>query len=259
VLSARPREDHDVDLREKRQVDAAREQVAKAKERARPWRPIFLTTLAVIMAAVSRSARTAAASEFLPETAFRALGHTGTEAVADAAAVAFGLLASLATAGFAAKARQVLQPKIGSAHAAVIRYAIVLLGGLATILITLQLFGIGVTQLLVGGAFATVLVGIAAQQSLSNVFAGIVLLLARPVDVGDQVWIRSGALGGELRGAVTEIGITYVLLDTPQGPLHLPNSQVLAAAIAPAGNSDPDGPAPASSRPQKSACTSDSR
>jgi hypothetical protein len=38
-------------------------------------------------------------------------------------------------------------------------------------LITLQLFGIGVTQLLVGGAFATVLVGIAAQQSLSNVFA----------------------------------------------------------------------------------------
>jgi hypothetical protein len=64
--------------------------------------------------------------------------------VADAAAVAFGLLASLATAGFAAKARQVLQPKIGNAHAAVIRYAIVLLGGLATILITLQLFGIGV-------------------------------------------------------------------------------------------------------------------
>jgi small-conductance mechanosensitive channel len=166
--------------------------------------------------------------------------------VADAAAVAFGLLASLATAGFAAKARQVLLLKIGTAHAAVIRYAIVLLGGLATILITLQLFGIGVTQLLVGGAFATVLVGIAAQQSLSNVFAGIVLLLARPVDVGDQVWIRSGALGGELRGMVTEIGITYVLLDTPQGPLHLPNSQVLAAAIAPAGNSDPDGPASAS-------------
>jgi hypothetical protein len=126
---------------EKRQVDAAREQVAEAKARARPWRPIFLTALAVVMAAVSRSARTAAASEVLPQTAFRALGHTGTEALADAAAVAFGLLASLATTGFAASARQVLQPKIG-----------------------------------------------------------------------DQAWIRSGALGGELRGVVTEIGITYVLL-----------------------------------------------
>jgi small-conductance mechanosensitive channel len=228
---------------EKRQVDAAREQVAEVKAHARPWRPIFFTALAVVMAAVSRSARTAAASEVLPETAYRALGHTGTEALADAAAVAFGLLASLATTGFAAKARQVLQPKIGTSHAAVIRYAIVLFGGIATILITLQLFGIGVTQVLVGGAFAAALVGIAAQQTLSNVFAGIVLLLARPVDVGDQAWIRSGALGGELRGVVTEIGITYVLLDTPQGPLHLPNSQVLAAAIAPAGNSDPDDPA----------------
>ncbi len=52
----------------------------------------------------------------------------------------------------------------------------------------------------------------AAQQSLSNVFAGMVLLLARPVDVGDPVLIRSGALGGELRGNVVEIGITYVRL-----------------------------------------------
>jgi len=51
-----------------------------------------------------------------------------------------------AAAGFAAKARQVLQPKIGTAHAAVIRYAIVLFGGLAAILITLQLLGIGVTH-----------------------------------------------------------------------------------------------------------------
>jgi small-conductance mechanosensitive channel len=57
-----------------------------------------------------------------------------------------------------------------------------------------------------------------------------VLLLARPVNVGDLVSIRSGALGGELCGTVAEIGITYVRLDTLDGPLHLPNSQVLAAA-----------------------------
>jgi small-conductance mechanosensitive channel len=52
-------------------------------------------------------------------------------------------------------------------------------------------------------------------------------------------------MGGELRGTVTEIGITYVLLDTADGPFHLPNSQVLAAAIAPAGTSTPDVAAPA--------------
>lgn len=58
-----------------------------------------------------------------------------------------------------------LQPKIGTAHAAMIRYAVVLLGGLATILIILELFNIAIGQLLVGGAFATVLLGTAAQRA----------------------------------------------------------------------------------------------
>ena len=187
--------------------------MAKVKARARPWRSIFLLVL--------------------------------TEAVAVAAALAFGLLTSVGMTGLAGRAHEVLQPKLGTAHAAVIRYAIVLLGGLATILIALQPFGIAVTELLVGGAFATVLVGIAAQQSLSNVFAGLVLLLARQVDVGDRVWIRSGPLEGELRGTVTEIGITYVRLDTRDGPLHLPNSQILASAIAPVFSSPPDRTRPA--------------
>lgn len=75
---------------------------------------------------------------------------------------------------------------------------------------------------------------------LSNVFAGVVLLLARPVDVGDPVLIRSGAMGGELRGKVVEIGIAYVRLDTSGGPLHLPNSQVLASEIAPVVSKPPD-------------------
>ena len=214
--------------------------IAKVKARFRPWRSIYLLVLAVMMATLSRSARTAATSVFFPDTAYRALGHTGTEAVADIAAVAFCLLAYVGSAGLAGQVRGVLEPKIGTSHAAVIRYTILLLGSLAAILITLQLFGIAVTQLLVGGAFATILVGIAAQQSLSNVFAGMVLLLARPVNVGDPVLIKSGALGGDLRGNVAEIGITYVRLDTPDGPLHLPNSQVLAAAIAPVVSSPAD-------------------
>ena len=155
--------------------------------------------------------------------------------------------------GSPGKAREALQPKIGTSHAAVIRYTIVLLGGLATILITLQLLNIDVTQLLVGGAFATVLIGIAAQQSLSNVFAGLVLLLARPVNVGDRVLVTSGALGGQFRGTVTEIGITYIRLIRPTGRSTCPISQVLAAAIAPVSNSAPGGPTPTAPQPQQPA------
>ncbi len=150
-------------------------------------------------------------------------------------AVAFFLLAGVAAIGLSNKARDVLQPRVGSAHAGIIRFAVVLAGGLATIIITLQLFNIAVTQLVVGGALTGVLVGIAAQQSLANAFAGIVLLLARPFQVGDQVGIRSGALSGLFEGTVSEVSITYVRLETENGPVHLPNSQVLAAAVGPAG------------------------
>jgi small-conductance mechanosensitive channel len=228
-----------VDLRERQQLGAARQHAAKVKTRVRPWRSILALILAELAATISRSARAAASSPAISQTAFGAVGHTGSDMVADAAAVSFSLFAAAATAGLAAKAREVLQPRIGLAHAVVVRYAITLLGGLATILITLQLLGVAVTQLLLGGVLASVLIGIAAQQSLSSVFAGMVLLLVRPVDVGDQVLIRSGALGGELRGTVTEIGLTYVRLDTADGPLHLPNAQVLAAAIAPVRHSAP--------------------
>jgi hypothetical protein len=78
-----------------------------------------------------------------------------------------------------------------------------------------------------------ILVGIAGQQTLANVFAGLVLLLSRPFGVGDMIRLRSGALGGQLEGTVTEIGITYLQLETPDGVLHVPNAQVLAAAAGP--------------------------
>jgi small-conductance mechanosensitive channel len=122
---------------------------------------------------------------------------------------------------------------VGSAHAAVVRYALLLIGSVTTLVITLQLFKIPIGQLILGGAITTILPGIAAQQTLANLFASIVLLLSRPFSVGQRVRVRSGAMGGEIDGVVTEIGITYVRLDTGEGILALPNSQVLAAAVGP--------------------------
>ena len=228
-----------MDLQERRQLDAARarEQVAKVKARARPWRAIFALVVAVIAAAVSIQARIVAN---LPEPArndrlLGSLGRSGNLALAYGAAVVFFLLASVGTIGLGNKAREVLLPKLGYAHSEVVRFAIVVAGLLATVIITLQLFDIAVTQLVVGGAVTGVIVGIAAQQSLANVFSGIILLSARPFRVGDRIGIRSCALSGLLEGTVTEISLTYVLLETASGPLHVPNSQVLAAAVGPAG------------------------
>jgi small-conductance mechanosensitive channel len=202
-------------------------QVARAvKEKTRPWWSIIALALAIAAAITS-----AWAHSFF-ETYFRS-DHVPYQIIAAATAAAFCVFGSIATYGLSRKARSVLEPRVGTAHAAVVRYFLLLIGGFATLAVTLALFHVPVTQLLLGGALTSVFVGIAAQQALSNVFAGIVLLLARPFRVGDQILLRAGALGGELTGTVTEIGITYVRLDTGTSVMAVPNSQVLNAVVGP--------------------------
>jgi len=213
-----------VDLQEQRQLDLAK-RMAKVKARTRPWRAIIALVLAVVAAGVSYAAGHRLHDLIEP-------AHLGLSIVTIASAAGFLLFAIVAVLGLANKAQQALQPTTGSAHAGIVRYSILLIGIIAALVITLSLLKIPVGQLIVGGALTTILIGIAAQQSLSNVFAGLVLLLSHPFNVGDPILLRSGALGGQFEGTVTEIGITYVRLDTDTGVMSLPNSQVLAAAVS---------------------------
>lgn len=102
------------------------------------------------------------------------------------------------------------------------------------LLVIFGLLGIvgGLGKLLVGAGVAGVVLGIAAQQSLGNVFAGFVLLLARPFSVGDHIRLRSGALGGIFDAWVIDMSLTYVTVQTDDGPLKIPNSGMLAAGVA---------------------------
>jgi small-conductance mechanosensitive channel len=224
------REDAPVDLQEKRQLDLAR-QVAKVKTHTRPWRSIIALVLAVGAAVLSLTA-----AQIFTE-------HVVGQVVSVAAALVFCLLAVIAVIGLAGKSRDVMQPVTGRAHAAVVRYTLVLAGSIAALFITLGLLNVPLDQLLVGGAVTTIILGIAAQQSLGNVFSGLVLLLSHPFGVGDEVSFRSGAFSGQIEGIVTEIGISYVRVETADGPIRLPNAQVLASAVGPAGQSDQTVPA----------------
>ena len=214
-------------------------QVAMVRAKTRPWKSIIALVLAIGAASASGWAHGHFRNYF-------AESELVSQVVAAATAVAFCVFASAATIGLSAKARDVLQPVVGASHAAVVRYALVLIGAVTTLIVTLVLFGIPVGQLLLGGALTSVFVGIAAQQALSNVFAGLVLLLARPFKVGDSIRLRAGALSGEIGGTVSEIGITYVRLATPDGVLSVPNSQVLNAVVGPLPAGDyPPPPPPA--------------
>jgi hypothetical protein len=200
-------------------------QVALVKEKTRPWKETIALVLAIAAAEVSHYA----VRIFQPYVTYKAWA----DAIGYALAIVFLALGVVAVLGISGKARAVFEPRLGSAHAAVIRYALLLVGVIVVVVITLQLFRVPVGQLVVGTALTSVLLGIAAQQSLSNIFAGMVLLLSRPFRVGDPIRLRAGALGGQLEGVVTEIGITYIRLDTGETIMSVPNSQVLAAAVGP--------------------------
>jgi small-conductance mechanosensitive channel len=202
-------------------------QMARVKEKTRPWKESIALVLAIGAAVVSHNA-----DQIFKTVAQQTISQLPT-IIAYALAAVFCVLAIIAVLGISGKTQNFLRPRLGSAHAAVIRYAILLVGIIITLVLTLQLCRVPVGQLVVGGALTSVLLGIAAQQSLSNIFAGMVLLLSRPFHVGDHIQLRAGALGGELQGTVTEIGITYIRLDIGDSVMSVPNSQVLAAAVGP--------------------------
>ncbi len=147
--------------------------------------------------------------------------------------VAFLVFALVSTFAFARWAQAVLERFIGAAYGAIIRYVMILIGICVVLLASLSMLSFRIGQLVVSGAVAGVLITIAAQQSLSNLFAGVMLQFARPFKVGDPVQIRSGALAGTIEGVVSEFSITYVRLETREGRVLVPNSQVLAAAVSP--------------------------
>ncbi|MHB1445123.1 MAG: mechanosensitive ion channel family protein, partial [Acidimicrobiales bacterium] len=126
-------------------------------------------------------------------------------------------------------------------------------GYLVAVFVGLGLLDVPVQHLLIGGALTGVVLGIALQQVLGNMFAGIVLLFVRPFVVGDRIRIRSGSFGGPIAGTITNIDLTYVSLAADDGPLRIPNSLMLASAVGPAPPPDttlvPGAALPASSVP----------
>jgi small-conductance mechanosensitive channel len=104
------------------------------------------------------------------------------------------------------------------------------LGYVFLIIALLAVLGVSLDHLLIGAGVAGIILGVAAQQSLGNVFAAIVMLFARPFVVGDTIRIRSGVTG-VLDVKVLGTGLTYVTVMTDDGVLRVPNSIMLGAGI----------------------------
>ena len=145
-----------------------------------------------------------------------------------------------AVRALARSVRKLSADNLGDARGAGLSLLVTVIGYLLVLVTLLSSLGVNPAGLLLGGAITGVVLGIAAQQTLSNFFAGIVLLANRPLVVGQHVVMRSGPLGGEFEGLVTDMSLFYVKVETTQGPVALPNAAVLASAIGPGARSSKD-------------------
>src|SRR5688500_8636124 len=99
--------------------------------------------------------------------------------------------------------------------------------------VALRIAGFNPRTLALGGAVTAVVAGLAAQQTLANVMAGVVLLSARPFRVGERVRLQGGGLAGSVEGLVTMLGLLYTTLAGREGPVMVPNATGLSAAVGP--------------------------
>ncbi len=98
--------------------------------------------------------------------------------------------------------------------------------GVLLALIAASSLGIDVTGVVALASVATLAVSLALQNMLANVIGGFTLLYTHPFKSGDYVEIVGQS------GTVTEIGMSYTKLNTPDNKMiSIPNSAVVAAQI----------------------------
>ncbi len=127
----------------------------------------------------------------------------------------------------------ILFKRMDEATAGTAGFVIRLLTMLAAIIVALTIAGVGLTAIAIGASFSAVVFGLAAQQTLGNLIAGIVLLSARPFRVGDRVRLQGGPLAGRVEGVVSALGLLYTTINAGDDPVLVPNSVVLAVSVSP--------------------------
>jgi small-conductance mechanosensitive channel len=97
----------------------------------------------------------------------------------------------------------------------------------ANVIPELRAFG---TALLAGASIASVLVGLAAQNTLGNLIAGLSLLLYRPFEIGDSVQLTVPA--GVQTGTIEDLTLGYTVIKTQEDhEIVVPNSVMASQAI----------------------------
>jgi len=100
------------------------------------------------------------------------------------------------------------------------------------IVIALDLLGINVVPFVAGAGIAGVAIGFAAKDTLSNLIAGVLLIIDRPFEVGDRIEVWNAPAGSSTWGDVIDIGLRATKIKTTDNIIIIiPNNEIMLRDI----------------------------
>ncbi|MCD6118353.1 mechanosensitive ion channel family protein [bacterium] len=127
---------------------------------------------------------------------------------------------------FAKRKAELSDTKIDDVLMPIIRDAIKVILWIFTALIIIQLWGFNITTLIAGLGIGGLAVAFAAQDTISNIFGSVTVLIDKPFEVGDWVKIN------DVEGVVEEVGMRSTRIRTfAKTQITLPNSKITSSVI----------------------------
>ncbi len=118
------------------------------------------------------------------------------------------------------------------------------LGYIVIVFILLVMFQVNLTGLLIGAGFLGIVVGLAAQSTLGNLFSGISMMAAKPFAEGDRITFTTWQYGmmppsyshhamfPGFSGVIDTIGLMYTKIKLDDGPVtFVPNAIINQAVV----------------------------
>ncbi len=100
------------------------------------------------------------------------------------------------------------------------------------IIIALDILGINVMPFIAGAGVLGVAVGFAAKDTLSNLIAGVLLIIDRPFEVGDRIEVWNAPLGSSTWGDVIDVGLRATKIKTTDNiVIIIPNNEIMLRDI----------------------------
>jgi small conductance mechanosensitive channel len=126
-----------------------------------------------------------------------------------------------------------LMQRFDPGTASTVGFLLQLITLLVIVVFALRIVDLNPRAIALGGAVTAVVLGLAAQSTLGNVIAGVMLQASRPFRVGERVRLQGGTLGATVEGTVASQGLIYTVLARGNGTILVPNNAALSATIVP--------------------------